>query len=129
MNTLLTCLLSSSSLGSHLITAANFCANGKFAVAGTYDGRCIFYDTEVRGLAMPLYLLSFRCLQHLKYHTQIHVRSRHGKNRGRKISGVEPLPGENKARSLFWGGDVCDPGISSLLFLIDAILLGAGHLK
>ena len=35
-------------LGSHLITAANFCANGKFAVVGTYDGRCIFYDTEVR---------------------------------------------------------------------------------
>ena len=35
-------------LGSHLITAANFCADGKFAVAGTYDGRCIFYDTEVR---------------------------------------------------------------------------------
>ena len=33
--------------GSHLITAANFCMNGKFAVVGTYDGRCIFYDTEV----------------------------------------------------------------------------------
>ncbi len=34
--------------GSHLITAANFCMNGKFAVIGTYDGRCIFYETEVR---------------------------------------------------------------------------------
>ena len=34
--------------------------------------------------------------QHLKYHTQIHVKSRHGKNKGRKISGVEPLPGEDK---------------------------------
>ena len=33
--------------GSHLITAANFCMNGKFAVIGTYDGRCIFYETEV----------------------------------------------------------------------------------
>ena len=32
---------------SNLITAANFCQNGKFAVAGTYDGRCLFYDTEV----------------------------------------------------------------------------------
>lgn len=31
-----------------LITAANFCQNGKYAVIGTYDGRCIFYDTEVR---------------------------------------------------------------------------------
>lgn len=30
-----------------LITAANFCQNGKYAVIGTYDGRCIFYDTEV----------------------------------------------------------------------------------
>lgn len=66
-------------VGSHLITAANFCMNGKLAVVGTYDGRCIFYETE-----------------HLKYHTQIHVKSRHGKNKGRKISGVEPLPGEDK---------------------------------
>ncbi len=33
--------------GSHLITAANFCMNGKMAVVGTYDGRCIFYETEV----------------------------------------------------------------------------------
>ncbi|XP_048370369.1 WD repeat-containing protein 44-like [Sphaerodactylus townsendi] len=65
-----------------LITAANFCQNGKYAVIGTYDGRCIFYDTE-----------------HLKYHTQIHVRSTRGRNRvGRKITGIEPLPGENKVR-------------------------------
>ena len=34
-------------LGTSLITAANFCQNGKLAVVGTYDGRCIFYDTEV----------------------------------------------------------------------------------
>uniref|UniRef100_A0ACB8FXU7 WD repeat-containing protein 44 n=1 Tax=Sphaerodactylus townsendi TaxID=933632 RepID=A0ACB8FXU7_9SAUR len=66
-----------------LITAANFCQNGKYAVIGTYDGRCIFYDTE-----------------HLKYHTQIHVRSTRGRNRvGRKITGIEPLPGENKILS------------------------------
>ncbi|XP_053678148.1 uncharacterized protein LOC128728545 [Anopheles nili] len=63
-----------------LITAANFCANGKFAVVGTYDGRCIFYNTE-----------------QLKYHTQIHVRSTRGRNAiGRKISGIEPMPGEDK---------------------------------
>lgn len=63
-----------------LITAANFCQNGKFAVVGTYDGRCIFYITE-----------------QLKYHTQIHVRSTRGKNStGRKISGIEPMPGEDK---------------------------------
>ncbi|KAG5843470.1 WD repeat-containing protein 44-like [Anguilla anguilla] len=63
-----------------LITAANFCQNGKYAVIGTYDGRCVFYDTE-----------------HLKYHTQIHVRSTRGRNRiGRKITAIEPLPRENK---------------------------------
>ena len=38
--------------GSHLITAANFCMNGKFAVIGTYDGRCIFYETEVCFIAL-----------------------------------------------------------------------------
>ncbi|XP_031619589.1 WD repeat-containing protein 44 isoform X2 [Contarinia nasturtii] len=64
-----------------LITAANFCQNGKFAVVGSYDGRCLFYDTD----------------QNLKYHTQIHVRSTRGRNKtGRKISGIEPMPGEDK---------------------------------
>lgn len=54
--------------------------NGKFAVVGSYDGRCIFYNTD-----------------QLKYHTQIHVRSSRGKNStGRKISGIEPMPGEDK---------------------------------
>ncbi|XP_022910260.1 WD repeat-containing protein 44 isoform X2 [Onthophagus taurus] len=63
-----------------LITAANFCQNGKFAVIGSYDGRCIFYTTE-----------------HLKYHTQIHVKSSRGRNStGRKISGIESMPGEDK---------------------------------
>lgn len=63
-----------------LITAANFCQNGKFAVVGSYDGRCIFYNTD-----------------QLKYHTQIHVRSSRGRNStGRKISGIEPMPGEDK---------------------------------
>ncbi|CAB4024963.1 WD repeat-containing 44 [Paramuricea clavata] len=64
--------------GSHLITAANFCMNGKFAVIGTYDGRCIFYETE-----------------HLKYYTQWQIRSTR-KKQGRKISGIEPMPGEDK---------------------------------
>ncbi|XP_044736392.1 WD repeat-containing protein 44 isoform X2 [Chrysoperla carnea] len=63
-----------------LITAANFCQNGKFAVVGSYDGRCIFYTTD-----------------QLKYHTQINVRSTRGRNStGRKISGIEPMPGEDK---------------------------------
>ncbi|XP_063706833.1 WD repeat-containing protein 44 isoform X4 [Culicoides brevitarsis] len=65
---------------SKLITAANFCQNGKFAVVGSYDGRCLFYNTD-----------------QLKYHTQIHVRSTRGKNAtGKKISGIEPMPGEDK---------------------------------
>lgn len=63
-----------------LITAANFCQSGRFAVVGTFDGRCVFYSTD-----------------QLKYHTQIHVRSsRARKSRGRKISGIEPMPGEDK---------------------------------
>jgi len=66
--------------GTSLITAANFCRNGKLAVVGTFDGRCIFYDTDL-----------------LKYHTQVTVRSSRGKNaRARKISGIEPMPGEDK---------------------------------
>ncbi|CAK8671833.1 unnamed protein product [Clavelina lepadiformis] len=71
---------SASGGGGALITTVNFCENGKFAVCGTYDGRCLFYDTE-----------------HLKYHTQIHVRSSRGRNsKGHKITGIEPLPGEHK---------------------------------
>lgn len=69
------------SQGCNLITSANFCSRGKYAVAGTYDGRCVFFNTEER----------------LKYHTQIHARSTRGKNsKGRKISGIEPMPGSDK---------------------------------
>lgn len=36
-------------------------------------------------------------LQRLKYHTQWQVRAaRNKKARGRKISGIEPMPGEDK---------------------------------
>lgn len=59
----------------NLITTANFCQNGKFAVVGTYDGRCIFYHTE-----------------QLKYHTQIIL----NKKKLGKITGIEPMPGEDK---------------------------------
>ena len=52
-------------------------------MVGTYDGRCIFYSTD-----------------HLKYHTTIHVRSSRGKNaQGRKVTGIEPMPGEDKVNS------------------------------
>jgi hypothetical protein len=66
-------------LGKLLIYLVIF-QNGKFAVVGTYDGRCIFYLTDT-----------------LKYHTMIHVRSSRGKNsQGRKVTGIEPMPGEDK---------------------------------
>jgi hypothetical protein len=55
----------------------------QFAVVGTYDGRCIFYSTD-----------------QLKYHTAIHVRSAGHHRRkhaaGRKVTGIEPMPGEDK---------------------------------
>lgn len=65
---------------STLITAANFCKDGQLAVAGTYDGRCIFFNTSDR----------------LRYHTQLHVRSKRGRNKGQKISGIEPSPNGEK---------------------------------
>uniref|UniRef100_A0A915L1P2 WD repeat-containing protein 44 n=1 Tax=Romanomermis culicivorax TaxID=13658 RepID=A0A915L1P2_ROMCU len=59
--------------GGKLVTTLTFARNGKFAVVGTYDGRCIFYTTD-----------------QLKYHTQIDVKSGHGKNsRPHKITGLE----------------------------------------
>ena len=53
-------------LGSNLITAANFCLNGKFAVVGTYDGRCIFYETEVRWVWLFLYTANTVCFHRSK---------------------------------------------------------------
>lgn len=41
--------------------------------------------------------LPFPTLQKLKYHTQILVK-RKGKKKGKKISGIIPVPGENKVR-------------------------------
>ena len=56
-----------------LITAVAFTPDGKTAIAGTLSGLLLFYDTEG-----------------LKYQTQTHVRSTHGKNaKGSKITGIE----------------------------------------
>jgi WD40 repeat protein len=107
--------------GCNLITAANFCSGGKFAVAGTYDGRCVFFNTEERlkwvtrpvrdtppsdtsccsvGSGATL-CCSMLCMLKTwvpcRYHTQIHARSTRGKNKkGRKISGIEPMPNSDK---------------------------------
>ncbi|CAB07400.1 WD repeat-containing protein 44 [Caenorhabditis elegans] len=54
------------------ITAMTFVKSGKFAVVGTYDGKCIFYTSD-----------------QLKYHTAVDVRSTRGKNaRGHKVTGL-----------------------------------------
>ncbi|KAL8870056.1 MAG: hypothetical protein Q9198_007726, partial [Flavoplaca austrocitrina] len=58
-----------------LITAVAFTPDGKTAVAGCLNGLCLFYETEG-----------------LKYHTQIHVRSAHGKNaKGSKVTGIQAI--------------------------------------
>ena len=58
-----------------LITAVSFTPDGKTAIAGCLKGLCLFYETEG-----------------LKYLTQIHVRSSHGRNvKGSKITGIETI--------------------------------------
>ncbi len=58
-----------------LITAVAFTPDGKTAIAGCLSGLCLFYDTEG-----------------LKYQTQIHVRSSHGRNaRGKKVTGIAAI--------------------------------------
>jgi WD40 repeat protein len=64
---------------SNLITAVGFTADGKLAVAGSYLGMCMFYETDG-----------------LKYNTQIHVRSTRGRNaKGKKITGIEAMPNQS----------------------------------
>jgi WD repeat-containing protein 44 len=58
-----------------LITAVAFTPDGKFSIAGSFVGLCLFYETDG-----------------LRYHTQIHVRSTRGKNsRGSKITGISAM--------------------------------------
>ena len=58
-----------------LITAVAFSPDGKIAIAGCLNGLCLFYETEG-----------------LKYQTQLHVRSAHGKNaKGSKVTGIQAI--------------------------------------
>lgn len=58
---------------SDMVTAVTFTPDGKTAIAGCRSGLCIFYETEG-----------------MKYHTQIYVKSAHGKNsKGSKITGLQ----------------------------------------
>jgi len=60
---------------SDMITAVAFTPDGKHAMAGCLSGVCFFYETEG-----------------LKYQTQVHVRSAHGKNaKGSKITGIQAV--------------------------------------
>lgn len=63
-----------SSLG-EMCTAVEFTPDGKHAIAGCLNGLCMFYETEG-----------------LKYQTQVHVRSAHGKNaKGSKITNIQAV--------------------------------------
>ncbi|KAF8534539.1 WD40-repeat-containing domain protein [Trichophaea hybrida] len=58
-----------------LITAVAFTPDGRMAIAGCLNGLCLFYETEG-----------------LRYHTQLHARSSHGRNaKGSKITGIETV--------------------------------------
>lgn len=58
-----------------LITAVAFTPDGKFSIAGSFVGLCLFYETDG-----------------LRYHTQIHVRSTRGRNsKGSKITGINAV--------------------------------------
>lgn len=58
-----------------LITAVAFTPDGKTSIAGCLNGLCLFYETEG-----------------LRYNTQIHVRSTHGRNaKGSKITGIQTI--------------------------------------
>lgn len=58
-----------------MVTAVEFTPDGKYAIGGCLNGLCMFYETEG-----------------LKYQTQIHVRSAHGKNaKGSKITNIQAI--------------------------------------
>ncbi|KAI0455277.1 WD40-repeat-containing domain protein [Xylaria acuta] len=60
---------------SDIITAVGFSPDGKTAIAGTFHGFCMFYETEG-----------------LKSLSQLHVRSSRGKNaKGSKITGIQTI--------------------------------------
>ncbi|KAI8625622.1 WD40 repeat-like protein [Xylariaceae sp. FL1651] len=60
---------------SDIITAVGFSPDGKTAIAGCFNGFCMFYETEG-----------------LKFLTQVHVRSSRGKNaKGSKITGIKTM--------------------------------------
>ncbi|KAG9540193.1 WD40 repeat-like protein, partial [Aureobasidium melanogenum] len=72
-----------------MITAVAFTPDGKHAMAGCFTGLCMFYETEG-----------------LKYQTQIHARSRNGKNaKGSKITGIQSFHAGGETKFLISSND------------------------
>ncbi|THV75180.1 WD40 repeat-like protein [Aureobasidium pullulans] len=72
-----------------MITAVAFTPDGKYAMAGCFTGLCMFYETEG-----------------LKYQTQIHARSRNGKNaKGSKITGIQSFHSGGETKVLISSND------------------------
>jgi WD40 repeat protein len=64
-----------------MLTTVGFNGDGKIAMAGTFDGKCLFYQIGPTGM---------------KKKTQIDVRSRRGKNKGRKVTGIVLTPDQSQ---------------------------------
>uniref|UniRef100_A0A7S1KTR9 Anaphase-promoting complex subunit 4-like WD40 domain-containing protein n=1 Tax=Percolomonas cosmopolitus TaxID=63605 RepID=A0A7S1KTR9_9EUKA len=64
-----------------MITALGFADNGKTLVAGTFDGKCIFYSVNKTEIIRR---------------TRIDVRSRRGKNKGKKVTAVVASPDQKR---------------------------------
>ncbi|KAG2222242.1 hypothetical protein INT45_010655, partial [Circinella minor] len=60
----------------NIITAVNFTADGKMICAGTYDGQIFLFDTN-----------------DMKYISQFSVKKEGSNKRGRKITGIQTVPG------------------------------------
>lgn len=72
-----------------MITAVAFTPDGKYAMAGCFTGLCMFYETEG-----------------LKYQTQIHARSRNGKNaKGSKVTGIQSFHSGGETKILISSND------------------------
>jgi len=79
------------------------CAGLAVAINSFLDLLSLVWSRNFYCFSSSLVHLVIRCVQQLKYHTQINVRSTRGRNaRGRKITGVEPFPGEDKVIVVNW---------------------------
>ena len=90
------------------VTAICFCQEGKTIAVGTYDGKCVLYQTDVNNfvfkqsrLQTKTFFLIFK--QHLKYYSLINAKSRHRNSKNNKITGIEVLHNdENKVWKIYF---------------------------